>query len=164
MIALGGLDDRALHEDVERERELVDVAQPGVGREPLEDAADVREMQRARRADRAVEVGRLEQDVHERAAFEVVALEALVEQVEDREQRLLGRRAATARLLLDPVARPPSLTLLEEREDELVLRREVPVERRLRDGRTRNHFVDSDGSNAAVREELVRAVENPLSG
>jgi hypothetical protein len=40
-------------------------------------------------ADGVVEVAELEEGVDEGAAFEVVALEPLVEQVEDREQLLL---------------------------------------------------------------------------
>ena len=56
------------------------------------DRADVLEVRRARLSDRIVQIGDLEQDVDERAALEVVAVKPLVEDVEDREQLLLGSR------------------------------------------------------------------------
>src|SRR5213076_3157456 len=60
-VALAGLDDRALHQDMEREREAVDVAEAGLARECAQHHADVLEMRRTRAPDRMAEVGRLEQ-------------------------------------------------------------------------------------------------------
>jgi len=92
------------------------------------------------------------------------AVEPLVEEIEDREQALFGSRAALPRLGLDPAVRPDHLALLEEGEDELVLRREVPVERRLRDGGTLDDLLDADRADPPRREELVGALENSVAG
>jgi hypothetical protein len=53
--------------------------------EPENDGTNVLEVRGARPSDRVVQIGDLEQDVDERAALEVVAVEPLVENVEDRE-------------------------------------------------------------------------------
>jgi hypothetical protein len=105
----------------------------------------------------------LQQHVDERAALEVDALEPLVEEVEDREQLLLGGRSAAARLGLDPLLRPELLPLLQEGEHELVLGGEVAVERRLRDLGALDQLVDPDRANAPAGEELVGAGENSVA-
>ena len=87
-VALGSLHDRALHQDVPGEGEGVGVAQPGLEREVANDGADVLEVVGARAADGVGEAAELER-CDKGAAFEVVAMEPLVEQVEDREQLLL---------------------------------------------------------------------------
>ena len=51
----------------------------------------------------------LEQDVDERAGLEVLAVKPLVEQVEDRQQLLLGAAAAASGLGLDPAPGPALL-------------------------------------------------------
>ncbi len=127
------------------------------------DGADVLEMPRTRASDGILEIAGLEQDVHEGATLEVLTVEPLVEEVEDREQLLLGRRAATPRLRLDPPLRPPLLAPLEKRERQIVLRGEVPVEGRLGDRGAVDQLVDADGADAALREELVRALEDALA-
>ena len=66
------------------------IAQAGLVGESAEDGADVLEVLGARTAHGMVEVRRLEQDVDERAAFEVRAVKPLVEEVEDREEPLVG--------------------------------------------------------------------------
>jgi hypothetical protein len=78
-VALGSLHDRALHQDVPGEGEGVGVAQSGLEREAANDGADVLEVAGACAADGVVEVAELEQGVDEGAAFEVVAVEPLVE-------------------------------------------------------------------------------------
>ena len=78
-VALGSLHDRALHQDVPGEGEVVGVAQSRFEREVANDGADVLEVVRASAADGMVEVAELEQDVDEGATFEVVAAEPLVE-------------------------------------------------------------------------------------
>jgi hypothetical protein len=90
------------------------------------------------------------------------AKEPLVERVEDGEQLLLGSRSAPSGFRLDPVERPELLPALQEGEHEIVLRGEVPVERRLRDTGSGDHFVDTHTPDAATREELVRRLENPV--
>ena len=108
-------------------RELVGIAQAGLLGERADDRANGVEMDGARLADRGPAVVHLEQDVDERAAFEVVLLEPLVEEVEDREELFLGSLAAAPCLGFDPTLRPELFALLEEGEHELVLRLEVPV-------------------------------------
>src|SRR4029079_943548 len=97
--------------------------QPRFLRERPQHRADVLEVIRTCASDGMTEVGRLEQHVDERAALEVVTVEPLVEEVEDREQPSLRRRSAAPRLHLDPAVRPDLLALAEELEHELVLRR-----------------------------------------
>jgi hypothetical protein len=94
--------------------------------------------------DRVLAVVDLEHDVDERAALEVVAREPALERVEDREQALGRRRAAALRLGLQPGARPQLVAAPEEREDQVVLRGEVAVERHLRDAALRDDPVDAD--------------------
>jgi hypothetical protein len=91
-------------------------------------------------------------------------VEPFVEEVEDREQLLLGGRAASPRLGFHPVAGPALLALLEEGEHEFVLRGEVPVKGRFGDACAFDQFVDADVVDAAVREELVGGVEDALAG
>ena len=106
----------------------------------------------------------LEQDVHERAGLEVLAMKPLVVDVEDREQTLLGLFGAAQHLRFDEIARPALFAQIEERDDQIVLGRKVPVERRLGDARARHDLVDPHRPYAAVREQLVARVENPLAG
>ena len=78
-VALGSLHDRALHQDVPGEGEGIGVTQSSFEREVAHDGADVLEVVGACAADAVVEVAELEEDVYEGAAFEVVAVEPLVE-------------------------------------------------------------------------------------
>ena len=87
-IALVGRDDRALDEDVPLRREALRVRRAGLRGQLAEVCADVREMLDARLAHRIVAVLELQQRRDERAALEVVALEPLREDVEDRQQPL----------------------------------------------------------------------------
>ena len=105
----------------------------------------------------------LEQDVDERAALEVIALEPPVEYVEDREQpcgRVLG---ALLDFMLEPVLGPELVAAFEECEDECVLGGEVTVERHASDAGPFDDRVDADGADALPGEELVRGVEDPLA-
>jgi len=77
-VALGGLHDRALHQDVPGEGEGVGVARSGLEREVTDDGADVHEVVGACAADGVAEVAELKQSVDEGAAFEVVAVEPFV--------------------------------------------------------------------------------------
>ena len=89
--------------------------------------------------------------------------EPLAEDVEDRQQppgRGVGARLG---LGLQPRARPALLAALEEREDELVLRREVAVERHLRRTRLGDDPVDAHRLGPVPAEELVRGLEDPLT-
>ena len=144
-------------------RELLGIPQLGLLGERLDDRADCCQVIGARLPDRGLPVVHLEQDVDERAALEVVFLEPLVEEVEDREQLLFRGLSAAPGLRLDPVPRPKLLALLQERQHEVVLGREVAVEGGLGDRGAPDHLVDADRSHAAPREQLVGAVENSLS-
>lgn len=113
-VTLGSLHDRAFHQDVPGEGEPVGVAQSGLEREVANDGANVLEVVGARSADGVLEVAELEQDVDEGAAFEIVAVEPLVEQIEDRKQLRNGGREAVRRrpfrgdvLRLDRASCPP---------------------------------------------------------
>ena len=70
------------------------------------------------------------------------------------------RRRASA---CDPVEGPALLALCEERHDEVVLGREVVVERRFRDARVRDHLVDPHGANTARGEEAVGGFDQSFS-
>ena len=90
-------------------------------------------------------------------------LEPLVEDVEDRQQPLLGRVRAALHLALEPVLRPALLAQAQELDDELVLGREVPVERSLGDAGVLQDRVDPDRLEAVVGEELVGGLEDPVA-
>src|SRR3954447_3441256 len=162
-VALGGGDDRALHEDVPLTGEGLGVVDAGLLGEPAQERPDRLEVADARLADRALGLDDLEHHVDERAALEVRLAEPAVERVEHREQALCGAAAAT-RLALEPLVRPALGAAVEEREDQLVLRGEVAVERHLRDAALRDDPIDADGAGAVTAEELVCSVEDPLAG
>ena len=63
----------------------------------------------------------LEQNIDEGARLEVIAVEPLVEDVEDREQSVLWSGAATLSLGFDVVSGPALLAKVEEREHKVVL-------------------------------------------
>jgi hypothetical protein len=114
-VALSGLDDRSLHEQMPGEGERLGVAEAGLFGQCAHDRPDVREVLGAGVADRVFAVAGLEQDVDEGAALVVRLLEPVVEDVEDREQALLGAAAALPRAGFDELPRPAPLALLEER-------------------------------------------------
>src|SRR5262249_27517899 len=87
----------------------------------------------------------------------------LVEQVEDAEQVLLGRHPALTRLGLDPVEGPATLPLLQEREHEVVLGREVVVQRRLGDAGLGHDLVDADGADSPGGEEAMGGLEQTVA-
>ena len=65
---------------------------------------------------------------------------------------LLGCGAAPFGLCLEPLVRPQLFAAVEESEHEVVLRREVAVERRPGDGRTLDHLASlGGGTHAEVR-------------
>ena len=51
----------------------------------------------------------------------------------------------------------------EEGEHEIVLRREVPVERRLGDPGVFDHLIDADRLDPPLREQLVRAIQDSFT-
>ena len=134
---------------MERPRELLHVAEARLGRERAEHDPDVLKMLRTGPADGVLEARGLEQNVDERAPLEVVAVEPLVEEIEDREQAVLRGRTTLARLRLHPAVRPDMLALAEKGQHEVVLRREVAVEGRLRDRGPLDHLFDADGADSA---------------
>jgi hypothetical protein len=145
-------------------RERGRVCDARFGRELLDERTDLREVARARAVQLALRVGDLQQDVDERAALEVVALEPLVEDVEDREQSLAGIDGSPLDCALKPVPGPALLAALEEREHERVLGGEVPVQGHPRDPGLLDDRVDADRADALTGEELVGGVEDALAG
>jgi hypothetical protein len=94
---------------------------------------------------------------------EVVAMEPLVEDVEDGEELLARGRAAPARFGFDELPRPALLAPLQEREHEILLRAKVPVQRRPSDARSLDDLLGPDGADPAPGEELVGRVEDSLA-
>jgi hypothetical protein len=93
-IALGGSDDGALHQDVPRPGEVVDIDQAGRFGALTQDRANVVEVPDAGLASRMSDT-QLEQNADERAAVEVLMfLEPVVKHIEDRQQLFLGRVTA----------------------------------------------------------------------
>ena len=76
-------------------------------------------------------------------------------------RRSTGSGGADLDLGLEPVAGPALLAAGEEREDELVLRGEVPVERHLRDARRGDDRVHAHRADAVAGKELVCRLEDP---
>ena len=128
-VTLTGLDDRPLHEDVPGHGEACRVPEGGLLREAPNHLADVLEVSRLCAGD-LVAVGsvELEEHVDERAPLEVLLMEPLVEEVEDGQELFLGGVPSPLGLGLNPFPGPALLPLLEEREDEVVLGGEVPVD------------------------------------
>src|ERR1700732_1746580 len=93
-IALGGTDDRALHQDVPRTGEVVNIDQAGRFGAVTQDLANVVEVPDAGLASRMSDT-QLEQNADERAAVEALMfLEPVVKHIEDRQQLFLGRVTA----------------------------------------------------------------------
>ena len=165
VVALGGGHDAALHEDVPLAGEGVGLVggHAGLLGEVGHVGADRGQVLDARLVHRVLGVGDLEHHVDERAALEVLAREPLAEDVEDRQQPARRRVGAGLRLGLQPRARPALLATLEEREDELVLRREVAVERHLRRTGLGDDAIDPHRLGAVAAEEFVGGLEDPLT-
>ena len=66
--------------------------------------------------------------------------------------------AAPPCLCFDPTQRPPLFAKLEEREHQMVLGGEMPVQSGLRHTGAVDHLVDSDVANPAAGEQLVGGV------
>jgi hypothetical protein len=162
-VALGRGDDRALHQDVPLTGEAVGVLDARLLGEAGDERADVGEVADRGLPDRVGDVVDLEHHVDERAALEPLLGEPAGERVEDREQALGGRRAAALGLGLQPGARPQLVAALEEREDQVVLRGEVAVERHLRDAALGDDPVDADRARPVPAEQVVRRVEDPFA-
>jgi hypothetical protein len=132
--------------------------------ERAQDRADLLQVDCARPTYRMLSVGSLEEDVDEGAALEVVLAEPFVEDVEDRQQLLLGCGAASFGLCLEPLVRPQLLAAVEESEHEVVLRREVAVERRPGDGGTLDHLERADDVQRAEGEVVGLELPYALVG
>ena len=78
-------------------------------------------------------------------------------------RRCAGVVGATLDRVLQPLARPALLAALEEGEDEVVLGREVAIERHLRHARLGDDPVDADRPRAVLAEQLVGGLEHALA-
>jgi len=103
--------------------------------------------------------GRFEHGADEGATFEVVALKPLFEQFEDRKKLFARRGGAPLDLLLEPLPRPQLLATLEERDDQVLLRRKVAIEGHLRHPSPRDDGVDANRANPLPAEELIRGID-----
>ncbi len=130
------------------------VAQAGFVGHGGDDAAQVLQVVDAGSAG-GVRGAHLEEDVDEDGRLEVVAVEPLLEDVEDGQQLVLGVVGAVARFALDPAVRPDVLAALEEGKDEVIFGWEVPVERGLGHARGLDDLVDPDRTDPAAGEQLV---------
>src|SRR4029450_7368425 len=117
-VAFEGLHDRSLHEQMPGEGERLGLAETGLFGQCANDRSDVLEVLGAGVADRVFAVAGLEEDIDEGAALIVLLLEPVVEDIEDREQALLGAGATLPCAGFDELPRPAQLAFLEECEDE----------------------------------------------
>src|SRR6266542_790253 len=163
-VAFGSGDDGALHQDVPRAGEFRRVAQAGFGRHAGHDGPDVVEVLDAGLPG-GMRPAEFEQDVDERAPVEVLpALEPVVEDVEDGEQLLFRGRTPPPGSGLDEVERPDLFAALQEREYQIVLGREVAVERCLGHSGAGDDLVDADAPGAALGKQVVGGTQYPLTG
>ena len=102
-----------------------------------------------------------EQHVDKRAGLVVVAVKPFVIEVEDRQQLFLGGVGAPPSLGLYPAPHPALLTEIQERDYEVILGREVVVERGLGDVGVFDHLVDPDVAHATAGEQLVSGLKDP---
>jgi hypothetical protein len=107
---------------------------------------------------------RLRERVDEEAALEVLVAEPLAEAVEDSEQSVGRRVAALTSRGLEPVPQPQLVMAFEDLDDQVVLRPEVAVERRLGDGCLRDDPVDAYGGQTVAREQFVGSANDPVAG
>src|SRR5690554_4215813 len=91
-----------------------------------------------------------DQHVHEGVAFEVISLEPLVEDVEDRQQSVPRLQCPSTRIRHDHVGAPHLSPQLEEFGGELVLRREMTVEGGDGDTGRLDDLINADIANAAL--------------
>jgi hypothetical protein len=107
-VAFSGLHDRSLHEQMPGEGERLGVAEAGLFGQCAHERPDVREVSGAGVADRVFAIAGLEEDLDEGAALVVLLLEPVVEDVENREQALLGAGAALPGAGFNELPRPAS--------------------------------------------------------
>lgn len=128
-----GGDDSPAYEQVNLLGQAFRFAGVRLDRKPLEKDMDVVERSDGRVANGAVAIVRLKERVDEEAALEVLVPKPLVKGLKGREQLASRGRAALARLGLEPVPEQELMVAFDDFGDEVVLRPEVPVERRLCD-------------------------------
>jgi hypothetical protein len=91
----------------------------------------------------------LEQRVGEETARVAVLAEPFVKRVEDGENARLRTVGPSRRLRLEPSSRPNLLVMVEDGDNKIIVRGEMPVERRLRNAGFGDDPVDAVRSRAS---------------
>src|SRR5262249_13153566 len=99
----------------------------------------------------------------EGAAFEVWPAEPLGKYIEYGEQLLPWALPAVPALGLQPLMRPQLLATAQEVENQLVLGREITVQRHLRGTGAGYHRIDADRPHAVPAEQIIGGPAHPLA-
>ena len=143
-------------------RERVGVGDAGRRGQFREVSPDVRQMADRRLMHRMPRIVDLDHCRQECAALEVRLAEPLGEHVEYRQQLLPRSFTAAAALCLEPLTRPQLFPAAQEIENEVVLGREIPVQRHLCRARPRDNSVNPHGLGSIAAEQLIRGTAHPL--
>ncbi|ODR16091.1 hypothetical protein BHQ23_31120 [Mycobacterium gordonae] len=87
-----------------------------------------------------------------------------MQDVEDGQQLLFGSVAQRGGPLLDQAVRPEQFAPLEHGQDQLVLGREVPIERRLGHRGTLDHFLSANRPDSTPAEQFIGGIQYPFAG
>jgi hypothetical protein len=162
-IALTGRHDRAAEEDLELMREGTWFTQARLVGESEQELVDPFEGPHGRGSNRGGALVDLQHRVYEQATPEAVVPEPLVEDLDEGSGTFVRYRRPPGGLGLEQTVRPQRLVPLEDRDDQVVLRAEVPVERSLRHACVSDDAVDADGGEAFSCEELVGRAQDSLA-
>jgi hypothetical protein len=105
--------------------------------------------------DRVLWVIDLDHGREERTTLEVWLGEPLREHIKYRQQLITGSLTAPGALGLQPIAGPELLAAAQEFDNQVILRREIPVQRHLRGAGPGDYGVDSHGPDTFAAEQLI---------
>lgn len=162
-IALTGGHDRATDEDLELVREGTRFTQERLLGKFAQELIDPFEGRHGRGSYRGGALVDLQHRVYEQAASEAVVPEPLVEDLDESGGTFIRCRRSQGGLGIEQPVRPEHLVALEDRDDEVVLRAEVPVERSLRHARVTDDAVDADRGEAFSCAEFVSRAKDSLA-
>jgi hypothetical protein len=162
-IALAGRNDRATEENLELVREGPRFTQARLLGESLQELVDPFEGRHGRGSYRRGALVDLQHRVYEQATPEAAVPKPLVEDLNESSGTFIRCLRPPGGLGLEQPVRPERLVSLEDRDDEVVLRPEVPVERSLRHACVSDDAVDTDRGEAFSCEELVSRADDSLA-
>ena len=160
-VAFSRLHDASLHQDVLGPREFVRLSEPGLRGECADHAADSGEIAGARATEWVVG-SHLEEHIDKRTGLEVVALEPVVEDIEDGEEsplRMIGSRSGSP---FDDSKGPGHLSAGKKSEHQVIFGGKVAVQRCLRHTGGTDDLIHRDIPHRTVAEQSVARIDDAL--